>query len=76
MEDVFVQRLLRSPTFHHGVRAIHRRVQDARYGRDPSEPLRRGEATQEPGQSSFFKHFVEELKLQAQGKETKIKGPK
>ena len=70
------EQLLRSPTFHHGVRAIHRRVQDVRHGRDPNEPLRHGEATQHPDQGGFFKYFVEELKMQAQGKETKLKGPK
>lgn len=39
------RQLLRSPTFHRGVRRIHRTVEDLRHGRDPSEPLRQGEAT-------------------------------
>ena len=44
-ENAMVARLLRSPSFHRGVRAIHRRVQDYKHGRDPNEPLRQGEAT-------------------------------
>ncbi|KAK4095698.1 hypothetical protein N658DRAFT_481858 [Parathielavia hyrcaniae] len=63
--------LLRSPTFHHGVRRIHRTVQDIRYGRNPHEPLRQGEATAEPSKTqSFLKYFIEELRNQARGKPT------
>ncbi|CAK7210256.1 hypothetical protein SBRCBS47491_000715 [Sporothrix bragantina] len=68
MEDIFVQRLLQSPTFHHVVRRIHRGVHEARHGRDPNEPLRRGEATADPNQRGFLSHFIEELGHQARGR--------
>ncbi|CAK7273770.1 hypothetical protein SEPCBS119000_005828 [Sporothrix epigloea] len=68
MEDVFVQRLLQSPSFHHAVRRIHRGVQEARHGRDPHEPLKRGEATADPNQRGFISHFIEELGNQMRGK--------
>lgn len=75
-EDFLVATLLRSPTFHNGVRRIHRVVQEIRYGRDPNEPLRPGEATADPTQtSSFFKHFIEELKNQARGTPTDVPPP-
>ncbi|KAH6614695.1 hypothetical protein B0J18DRAFT_305630 [Chaetomium sp. MPI-SDFR-AT-0129] len=70
-EDVIVAQILRSPTFHRGVRRVHRHVEDIRYGRDPNDPLRPGEATAEQkGSTGFFKHFVEELRNQARGKPT------
>ncbi|KAL2115111.1 hypothetical protein VTJ04DRAFT_10774 [Mycothermus thermophilus] len=70
-EDLIVAQILRSPTFHHGVQRIYRAVQELKYGRNPTEPLRPGEATAEPGRAgSFLKHFVEELKNQARGKPT------
>ncbi|CAK7213924.1 hypothetical protein SCUCBS95973_001963 [Sporothrix curviconia] len=68
MEDLMVQRLLKSPSFHHAVRRIHRNVQEVRHGRDPHEPLRRGEATADPNQRGFLSHFIEELGHQARGK--------
>ncbi|KAK4235091.1 hypothetical protein C8A03DRAFT_46697 [Achaetomium macrosporum] len=69
VEDLIVAQILRSPSFHRGVRRIHRTVEELRYGRDPSEPLRQGEATADPtGSSSFLRHFFEELKNQARGK--------
>ncbi|KAL2268078.1 hypothetical protein VTJ83DRAFT_2924 [Remersonia thermophila] len=70
-EDLIVAQILRSPSFHRGVRRIHRTVEDLRHGRDPREPLRQGEATAEPNRAGgFFKHFIEELKNQARGKPT------
>ncbi|KAL2258818.1 hypothetical protein VTK26DRAFT_7705 [Humicola hyalothermophila] len=75
-EDVLVAQILRSPSFHHGVRRIHRAVQELRYGRDPSEPLRQGEATAEPTRAQgFLKHFFEELRNQASGKPTDVPPP-
>ncbi|KAL1887903.1 hypothetical protein Sste5346_009907 [Sporothrix stenoceras] len=78
MEDIFVQKLLASPGFHGIVRRIHRGVHEARYGRDPNEPLRKGEATADPNKGSggggsrgFLSHFVEELQNQARGTTTK-----
>ncbi|KAL2019556.1 hypothetical protein VTK56DRAFT_9523 [Thermocarpiscus australiensis] len=73
VEDLIVAQILRSPRFHQGVRRIHRTIEDIRYGRDPSEPLRQGEATAEPNRAeSFFKHFIEELRNQARGKPTDL----
>lgn len=67
--------LLASPGFHHIVRRIHCGVHEARYGRDPSEPLRKGQATADPNRTSsgargFLSHFVEELGHQARGRPT------
>ncbi|KAK3305579.1 uncharacterized protein B0T15DRAFT_511476 [Chaetomium strumarium] len=71
-----VLQLLRSPSFHRGVRRIHRTVEELRYGRDPSEPLRQGEATADPTRSSnFLKHFFDELKNQARGKPSEPPNP-
>ncbi|KAK4032312.1 hypothetical protein C8A01DRAFT_41255 [Parachaetomium inaequale] len=71
VEDILIAKLLRSPTFHRGVRRIHRTVEDIRYGRNPNDPLRQGEATAEPNRSgNFIKYFLEELRNQARGKPT------
>ncbi|OTA52097.1 hypothetical protein K449DRAFT_440955 [Hypoxylon sp. EC38] len=62
--------LLRSPTFQRGVRRIHQTIHDYKHGRDPSEPLREGEATREPTNSklsTFLSHFADELRNQARG---------
>lgn len=69
MEDAIVSQILRSPGFHNGVRAIHRRVQDYRYGRNPDEPLRPGEATEDPsvGKTGFLTHFIDEIRNQIRG---------
>lgn len=64
MEDYFVTKLLRSHTFQQTVRRVHKTVQDVKHGRDPSEPLREGEATQER-RKGFLSHFVEEIRNQA-----------
>ncbi|KAI0887068.1 uncharacterized protein GGS22DRAFT_121054 [Annulohypoxylon maeteangense] len=70
-EDYVVQLILRSPSFQRGVRRIHRTVQDYKHGRDPSEPLREGEATRDPTNSSgFLSHFIDELRNQARGTTT------
>ncbi|KAI0123539.1 hypothetical protein BJ170DRAFT_87010 [Xylariales sp. AK1849] len=69
--EQLVERLLRSPLFHRGVRRIHRAVEDYKYGRDPNDPLRQGEATAEPGRADgFFRYFTEELRNQLRGKPT------
>ena len=79
----YAPQLLRSPTFHAGVRRIHRTLHERKHGRDPNEPLRPGEATTEqplrrPGHRSdshdskpgFFKYFVEEMRNQLRGTPT------
>ncbi|CAP62205.1 uncharacterized protein PODANS_5_11710, partial [Podospora anserina S mat+] len=73
-------KILQSPGFHHGVRRIHRRVEDFRYGRNPHEPLRQGEASADPREGyeqarSFFKYFIDELKNQAKGRPTDVAPP-
>ncbi|KAI1089282.1 hypothetical protein F5B19DRAFT_383248 [Rostrohypoxylon terebratum] len=68
VEDYIVQMILRSRTFQRSVQRLHRTVQDLKHGRDPSEPLREGEATREPtNERGFLSHFVEELRNQARG---------
>ncbi|TPX07734.1 uncharacterized protein E0L32_010630 [Thyridium curvatum] len=71
-ETAIVNRILASPGFHRAVGRIHRRVEDYRFGRNPHEPLRPGEATEEPNvtRSGFLGHFVDELKNQIRGTPT------
>ncbi|KAK3319531.1 hypothetical protein B0T19DRAFT_445339 [Cercophora scortea] len=73
LEDAII---LQSPRFHHGVRKIHRTVEDMRHGRSPDE-LRPGEATEDPNlqkvrAETFFKHFLDELRSQAGSSSTKL----
>jgi hypothetical protein len=70
-QEQLVQRLLASPMFHRGVRAIHRTVDELRHGRDPNDPIRQGEATQEPSKPGFIKYFIAELRDQVRGTESK-----
>ncbi|RYP21130.1 hypothetical protein DL765_002419 [Monosporascus sp. GIB2] len=72
IEDAIVDKLLRSPAFHRGVRRIHRNVEEYRYGRDPHDPLRPGEATRDPnaGANGFMNHFIDELRSQLRGTPT------
>ncbi|KAI1647483.1 uncharacterized protein F4817DRAFT_336785 [Daldinia loculata] len=77
MEDYIVGKLLRSSTFQRGVRRIHKTVEDYKYGRDPSEPMREGEATRRPTNSrlsGFMSHFTDELRNQI--RDTTIRRPK
>ncbi|KAK8043899.1 hypothetical protein PG994_012737 [Apiospora phragmitis] len=64
--------LLRSPSFHAGVRRVHRILDERQNGPHPDEPLRPGEATEEQGvqRGGFIKYFVEELGNQARGRPT------
>ncbi|KAK1767425.1 hypothetical protein QBC33DRAFT_558904 [Phialemonium atrogriseum] len=76
LEDAIVSQILRSPRFHHGVRRIHRTVEDYRHGRDPNEPLRPGEATEDPNlqKRSFFGYFADEIRNQIRGTPTNPPG--
>ncbi|KAK8126929.1 uncharacterized protein PG998_002688 [Apiospora kogelbergensis] len=71
-----VERLLRSPSFHAGVRRVHRVLDERQNGPHPGgeEPLRPGEATEEQGvqprRAGFVKYFVEEIGNQARGRPT------
>ncbi|PSR81669.1 hypothetical protein BD289DRAFT_489148 [Coniella lustricola] len=70
-ENYLVSQILRRPEFHHMVRGIHRRVQDHKYGRDPQDPLRPGEATgTPPTPPPFLKYFAEEIRNQFRGSPT------
>ncbi|KAK3348133.1 hypothetical protein B0H65DRAFT_547932 [Neurospora tetraspora] len=77
VEDALVARILQMPQFHHGVRKIHRTVEEFRHGRDPNEPLREGEATEDPNLQkpqvqTFVRYFVDEMRNQARGTPTDI----
>lgn len=63
--------ILRRPGFHRFVGRIHRTIDEKRHGPSPDEPLRPGEATEEPGRESFISHFAKELRNQARGKASK-----
>ncbi|KAI0593964.1 hypothetical protein F4775DRAFT_463813 [Biscogniauxia sp. FL1348] len=77
VEDFIVKQLLRSPGFHRGVQRIHDQVHNIKYGRNPHEPLRQGEATKEPGVdvNGFLSHFYDELRNQLRGKPTNTTPP-
>jgi len=62
-------RLLRSPTFHRGVRAIHKKMHELRHGKDPAEMG--GTKIDHPDGDTegrrLMKYFIEELKDQFRG---------
>ncbi|KAK8054838.1 hypothetical protein PG993_000065 [Apiospora rasikravindrae] len=70
--DGMVEALLRSPSFHAGVRRVHRVLDQRQNGPHPDEPLRPGEATEEQGvqRGGFIKYFFEEIGNQALGRPT------
>ncbi|KAI1207883.1 uncharacterized protein F4807DRAFT_169041 [Annulohypoxylon truncatum] len=75
VEDYVVQLIVRSRTFQRSVQRIHRTVEDYKHGRDPSDPLREGEATRDPTQSNgFLSHFIDELRNQVRGTKTDSTG--
>lgn len=77
--EALINRAVRSPQFHRGVQRIHRAVEDYKHGRDPNEPLRPGEATQDQGPpkaDGFFKYFTEEMRNQLRGTPTEDLPPR
>ncbi|KAG9242362.1 hypothetical protein BJ878DRAFT_175860 [Calycina marina] len=59
-------RLLASPSFHRGVRKVHKKVHEMRHGKDPAEMG--GTSTNSPADSNrFLKHYMEELRNQFRG---------
>lgn len=62
-------RLLASPTFHRGVRNVHKKVHELRHGKDPAEMG--GTNIDNPDAKGFLGHFIDELKEQAKGTPTK-----
>lgn len=50
---------------------IQRTVDEKRHGPNPEEPLRPGQATEEPGREGFISHFARELRNQAKGRPSK-----
>ncbi|KAK2031651.1 hypothetical protein LX32DRAFT_637047 [Colletotrichum zoysiae] len=69
-EDVIIRQILRSPGFHRGVGRIHRYIDEKRNGPLPHEPLRQGQASANPDEQGFARHFFEELKNQLRGTPT------
>ncbi|KAH8590859.1 hypothetical protein B0O99DRAFT_520758, partial [Bisporella sp. PMI_857] len=64
--------LLASPTFHHVVRRVHKRVHELKHGKDPAEMG--GTNIDTPGgsdSSRFLKYYMEELKNQFRGEPRK-----
>lgn len=53
---------------------IHRTIDEKKNGRSPVEPMRPGEATEEPGKEGFASHFWRELSNQAKGKPSRDGG--
>ena len=53
---------------------IHRFVDEKQHGRMPEDPLRPGEATEEPRRGGFLGHFTAELRNQAKGRPSKDGG--
>ena len=62
LEAYLVQLLLRTPAFHRGVEKVARQVHRVRNGIPPEEMG--GTKIDQPGNSSFFKHFNEEIQTQ------------
>lgn len=62
LEAYLVQLLLRTPAFHRGVEKVAKQVHRVRNGIPPEELG--GTKIDQPGNSSFFKHFNEEIQSQ------------
>ena len=62
LEAYLVQMLLRTPAFHRGVEKVARQVHRVRNGIPPEELG--GTKIDQPGNSSFIKHFNEEIQTQ------------
>lgn len=78
VENQIIAQILKIPAFHHAVRKVHRTVEDLKYGRDPLDPLRPGEATEDPEKvrpAGFFRYFAEELRNQFRGTPTEPPPP-
>lgn len=72
LEAYLVQALLRTPAFHRGVEKVVKQVHRVRHGIPPEELG--GTKIDQPGNSSFFKHFNEEIQSQlgrAEGEATR-----
>ncbi|KAH8661470.1 hypothetical protein BGZ60DRAFT_413256 [Tricladium varicosporioides] len=73
LEAWLVARLLASPTFHRGVRRVHKKVHEIRHGKDPSEMG--GTAIDDPAGKfdgkKFLTAYKEELKEQFWGAKNK-----
>jgi hypothetical protein len=72
LEAWAVQQLLRTPAFHRAVEKIARRVHRARHGIPPDELG--GTNIDQPGQSGFLKHFIDEVKTQLGAAEQRQEG--
>jgi len=72
-EAWLTMKLLRSPTFHRGVRAVHKKMHELRHGKDPAEMG--GTKIYHPDGDTeikrFMKYFREELQEQFRGRPKK-----
>ncbi|KAK5107425.1 hypothetical protein LTR62_001286 [Meristemomyces frigidus] len=68
VEAFLVQQLLRTPAFHRGVEKVAKTVHRVRHG-TPAEEMG-GTKIDQPSQSGYVQHFLDELKTQL-GNETK-----
>ena len=60
--------LLASPTFHRGVRKVHKKVHEIRHGKDPADMGGTNIDSPDGSQSNrFLKHYMDELKNQFRG---------
>ncbi|OQO01703.1 hypothetical protein B0A48_12740 [Cryoendolithus antarcticus] len=62
LEAYAVQALLRTPGFHRIVEKVAKNVHRVRHGLPPEDEG--GTSIQQPGQSGFAQHFVDEVKAQ------------
>jgi len=80
IETYLVQRLLRSPRFHEGVRHVHKNVHKLRHG-TPIEEMG-GTKLDKPDGPGFVSHFLDEVRLQlgrppaAKSSSTSIQAPR
>lgn len=72
LEAYMVQALLRTPAFHRAVEKVARQVHRVRHGTPPEEMG--GTKIDDPQRSNFMQHFVDEVKSQLTGAETKQTG--
>ncbi|MCJ1341465.1 hypothetical protein MMC09_006761 [Bachmanniomyces sp. S44760] len=73
VEVWMVNKLLQSPAFHRTVRAVHKRLHEARHGKDPEQMG--GTNIDKAGDSKlddakrFWSHYLDEVKEQLNGRQ-------
>ncbi|GAB7344749.1 hypothetical protein MBLNU457_3219t1 [Dothideomycetes sp. NU457] len=76
LEAYLVQALLKSPTFHAGVRQVHKRVHQLRHGVPPEEMGGTKLDIPEPEGPGLLQHFIDEVRDQAGWSASKKNLPK